>query len=78
MKLKAPVTLVVAAAVLVIIVALTTFAEIQKAPPRVVWEYRDGANMQLKEINDFGAEGWELAAVVSYGGDHYFLFKRPK
>jgi len=46
--------------------------------PRVAWEYTDGANMTTQQLNQMGAEGWEVAAVVRYEKDLYFLFKRSR
>lgn len=45
-------------------------------PP--VWEYRDGANMTIQQLNALGAEGWELVVVTSYGKDYYYILKRQK
>jgi hypothetical protein len=66
------------ACVLCALLALTTFAQIQKAPAHVKWEYCDGANLQIDQINKLGDEGWELAQVVTFGRDYYYIFKRPK
>jgi len=52
-------------------------AQVSRAP-RVVWEYKDGANLNATQLNQMGAEGWEVAAVVRYEKDLYFLFKRPR
>jgi hypothetical protein len=50
-----------------------------KIPPKpVVWEYRDGANLTIQQLNTLGAEGWELAVVSSYGKDYYYILKRQK
>lgn len=48
-------------------------------PPKpVMWEYRDGANLTIGQLNVLGAEGWELAVVTSYGKDYYYILKRQK
>ena len=78
MKLTPRTLLVVAVIVLGIAVALTAFAQTQRSAARTTWEYKDGANLQLSEINAIGQEGWELATVIPYGRDYYFIFKRPK
>ena len=52
-------------------------AQVSRAP-RVVWEYKDGANLNATQLNQMGAEGWEVAAVVRYEKDLYFLFKRAR
>jgi len=43
-----------------------------------VWEYRDGANLTLVQLNAMGAEGWELSCVTLYGKDYYYILKRVK
>jgi len=52
-------------------------AQVSRAP-RVTWEYKDGANLSAEQLNQMGAEGWEVAAVVRYEKDLYFLFKRAR
>jgi hypothetical protein len=37
----------------------------RRAPRPPVWEYRDGANLTLKQLNDLGADGWELARITT-------------
>jgi hypothetical protein len=73
--------------VLVLVVALAALiigrtAEAQNAPqqaPKVVkWEYTDGANLNIGQLNALGEQGWELCTFVSYGKDLYYVFKRPK
>ncbi|WP_459194538.1 DUF4177 domain-containing protein [Halosimplex sp. J119] len=46
-------------------------------PPRD--ETRKEADDPQAELNELGAEGWELAATVDYegGGTKYLVFKRP-
>jgi len=57
-------------------------AEAQNAPPQapeaVKWEYTDGANLNIPQMNALGDQGWELCTFVSYGKDLYYVFKRPK
>jgi hypothetical protein len=67
--------IVIAAAVLV---AWTAYAQIRQTGSRIAWEYRDGGNMTIPQLNAYGEEGWELVAVTMYGRDHYYIFKRPK
>jgi hypothetical protein len=52
-------------------------AQVSRAP-HVAWEYKDGANLSAEQLNQMGAEGWEVAAVVRYEKDLYFLFKRAR
>ena len=48
-------------------------------PPKpVMWEYRDGANLTIGQLNALGAEGWELVVVTSYSKDYYYILKRQK
>lgn len=67
-----------AVVVLCAVIALTAFAQMQKPSARTVWEYKDGANLQIDQMNAIGAEGWELVQVVTYGRDYYYIFKRAK
>jgi hypothetical protein len=50
----------------------------QQADKTVIWEYTDGANLNIAQMNELGAGGWELCSFVSYGKDLYYIFKRPK
>jgi len=55
---------------------------------KVVWEQKDKVTkakihewaFDEKQMNDLGAQGWELTGVVSDGtiGRSYSFFKRPK
>jgi hypothetical protein len=64
--------------------------DIQVQPPTVYvsetvkWEYKQsicdlGKEEALteKELNELGANGWELAGVFSESGKAYYYFKRP-
>jgi hypothetical protein len=50
----------------------------RRQPKPLVWEYRDGANLTLIQLNTMGAEGWELSCVTPYGKDYYYILKRVK
>jgi hypothetical protein len=50
----------------------------RRSPKPPVWEYRDGANLTLPQLNAMGAEGWELSCVTLYGKDYYYILKRVK
>jgi len=51
----------------------------RRNPPKPpVWEYRDGANLTLVQLNAMGAEGWELSCVTLYGKDYYYILKRVR
>ncbi|MBP1679386.1 MAG: hypothetical protein H6Q29_1297, partial [Bacteroidetes bacterium] len=50
----------------------------QQAPKIVKWEYTDGANLNIAQMNALGEQGWEMCTFVSYGKDLYYIFKRPK
>lgn len=50
----------------------------------LAWEYKQLARDLEEEglpdeeaLNRLGAEGWELAAVVTHGGAAAYIFKRP-
>jgi hypothetical protein len=65
-------------AVCLLVIGVTLFAQTSKAPVRQHWEYKDGANLTIEQVNAYGAEGWELATVVSFGeANNYYIFKRP-
>jgi hypothetical protein len=57
-------------------------ADAQNTPPQgakaVKWEYTDGANLNVTQMNALGQDGWELCTFVSYGKDLYYVFKRPR
>ena len=57
-------------------------AEAQNTPPAqkvVKWEYTDGANLNVAQMNALGEQGWEMVTFVNYGGkDLYYVLKRPK
>jgi hypothetical protein len=56
----------------------------QAAPAPQTWEYKFEYKMNEKKANQLGAEGWELAAIVSTStagiGTNVpaYVFKRPK
>lgn len=50
----------------------------RSSPKVAAWEYRDGANMTIQQLNALGSEGWELVVVASYGKDYYYILKRQK
>ncbi|HUI65802.1 MAG TPA: hypothetical protein VL126_13250 [Bacteroidota bacterium] len=76
MKRNVRVLVVIAALAVCIVFALGAFSQSPRAHQK--WEYRDGANVQLDQMNAYGEEGWELVTVVPYGRDYYYVFRRPK
>jgi hypothetical protein len=78
MNSRARLFVVAAVVVLCAVIALTAVAQMQKSSARTVWEYKDGANLQIDQMNAIGEEGWELVQVVTYGRDYYYIFKRAK
>jgi hypothetical protein len=70
--------LVVVIVVVCLGAALTAFAQLRSPAVRQAWEYKDGANLQIEQINRIGEDGWELVQVVTYGRDYYYIFKRPR
>ncbi len=72
-------------ALLILVCALGAFvlgrtadAQQDKRSKPVTWEYTDGANLNLTQLNAFGVDGWELVVVTPYGKDYYYVFKRPR
>lgn len=50
---------------------------------KTVWQYKvltseTGQTISEEELNRFGKEGWELAAVLPLGSSVHFYFKRLK
>jgi len=79
MKAKLHILILTALVILAIVVGRSFVAEAQTAAaPKVVWEYKDGANMTVQQMNALGAEGWELCCSTVYGKDLYYIFKRMK
>jgi len=79
MKTKLQLLIMAVAVVLAFFLGRGLQAEAQESQaPRVVWEYKDGANLTAEQLNHLGADGWEVAAVVRYDKDLYFLFKRAR
>jgi hypothetical protein len=59
-------------------VALTAGAQQDKKPRQILWEYRDGANLTVSQLNTLGADGWELIVMTQYDKNLYYILKRPK
>jgi len=59
-------------------IALTAGAQQDKRPKQVQWEYRDGANFTMGQLNTLGADGWELVVATQYDKNLYYILKRPK
>jgi hypothetical protein len=78
MNSRSRVTLAAILVLVCLVAVLTTYAQMQKSAPRQAWEYKDGANLQIDQMNKLGEEGWELVQVVTYGRDYYYLLKRPR
>ncbi len=82
MNIKGRFVVVVGLALVLAALIIGRTAEAQNAPqpaPKVVkWEYSDGANLNISQMNALGEQGWELCSFVSYGKDLYYIFKRPK
>ena len=47
---------------------------------RTTWEYKQGNNLSESQLNELGAQGWELAGITFTGNVSYIVFylKRPK
>ena len=91
MKLKGLGSLLLAAVVLVGCLSWSSYG--QKAGPlEKAWEYKIAQEwrdekghlralpLSAKDINEYGAQGWELVSVVVQGSsaEKTFYFKRPK
>jgi len=59
-------------------IALTAGAQQDKKPKQILWEYRDGANLTVNQLNTLGADGWELVIATQYDKNLYYILKRPK
>jgi hypothetical protein len=59
-------------------IALTAGAQQDRKAKQALWEYRDGANLTVGQLNTLGAEGWELVIATQYDRNLYYIFKRPK
>ena len=70
--------LLVAVAVAFLVGRLDNAGAQTNNPPRVVWEYKDGANLNLNQLNALGADGWELCTMATYGRDLYYIFRRVR
>ncbi len=63
---------------IVVGIVLTAVAQQAKGPKQATWEYRDGANFTVQQLNALGAEGWELVIATQYDKNLYYILKRPK
>jgi len=71
--------LAVALVIVAFAVGRISWADAQpSAPPKIVWQYKDAANLTVEQMNAFGAEGWDLCAMTMYGKDLYYVFKRAR
>jgi hypothetical protein len=61
----------------VIGLVLTAGAQ-QKVQKPMPWEYRDGANLTMEQLNTLGTEGWELVTAVQYDKNIYYILRRPR
>jgi len=77
MKAARRIVLVVVVIAIAIGIVLTAGAQ-QKAPKPVLWEYRDGANLTIAQLNALGTDGWELVIATPYDRNLYYILKRPK
>jgi hypothetical protein len=77
MKVARRIMLMVFVVAIAIGIALTAGAQ-QKTPKQTGWEYRDGANLTIGQLNALGAEGWELVITTQYDRNLYYILKRPK
>ena len=47
---------------------------------RTTWEYKvpNASWLPEEQLNELGAQGWELAGMTFDGSNTHFYFKRPK
>lgn len=62
--------------------AVAVWAQTRQSTPRVTqWEYKiisHSIASPRDELNEEGAQGWELIGVVTHTSETYAYFKRPK
>jgi len=64
---------------LTVVVALLVALFVVLPTRQVRWEYKVRSNIEQSDLNNLGAEGWELAALKpDNGGGAVFYLKRPK
>ncbi len=78
MKTLRNIAIVVLCAVGGFMLVRTAEAQQERRGKIVLWEYRDGANLNMSQLNTLGAEGWELVTITAYGKDYYYVLKRPR
>jgi hypothetical protein len=79
MKIVRNLVVIAALVAAAFLIGRTADAQQDRRTPRPpVWEYRDGANLTLIQLNAMGADGWELSCVTPYGKDYYYILKRVK
>ncbi|MCK5572524.1 MAG: hypothetical protein KAJ12_07175 [Bacteroidetes bacterium] len=77
MKTKLQLLIIVVAIGLAFVIGRGTSADAQETPnPQVAWEYMDGANLTIEQLNQLGAQGWEISALTVYSRDLYYVLKR--
>jgi hypothetical protein len=81
MRLKRLSLAVAVAAALLCLIGWTGYAQ-RSRPRRPTWEYKSATfsngNTFEKELNELGAQGWELVEVAEVVGVQVYIFKRPK
>jgi lipopolysaccharide export system protein LptC len=66
-------------AIALCLVGWTGYKQRQTGKSRTtIWEYKIVDGITEKELNEFGAQGWELAAVAVGNGQASHYLKRPK
>jgi hypothetical protein len=78
MRLKRYALLVVTTLALFGLVGWSSYAQ-KKSSGRAAWEYRLEVSLSTQQVNELGAEGWEMAGFsVDGGGNKVIYFKRAK
>jgi len=55
----------------------TVYAQ-TRSRPKAVWEYRLIVAPTTGQVNELGAEGWEMVSFSVYADNQYIYFKREK
>ena len=79
MKLVKYALLVVATLALFGLIGWSGYAQKKSSEKKVMWEYKEAVSLSEKQVNDLGAEGWEMVGYSVDGVSNKFMyFKRPK
>jgi hypothetical protein len=69
--------LVFGAIMLFSVLGWTVYAQ-TRSRARAVWEYRLIVAPSATQVNELGADGWEMVSFSVYADNQYIYFKREK